>query len=358
MAETIIKRKIIKKKKPKKGNRKKKTATQKQKQRQKQTVIVNVFTGRGKKGLADKPLSLARQKQKDKVSALNTGGVSRQPLSVGNYNPSSNYFELEQRVQQSVKRSELMNAQVAQAQKRQKEREEAEEKKEYERTRVAERAEERRAEEKTEEVEEPTPTPRLSKNKQMRAKQRSRDTPISLPTEPPSFSQARDAIRASQYEQTKRFDPPTSDFDFHKNTKKDLDPPQRDIQKLIDAQAETPVKPPPPIAEPPPLPPAETPPPSPRSPPPIPREVMGASAEEPSPPPSFPPIQRGRGRQKGYKQLTKPMKDLKAELKSPPYNMTTTQINNFTGGAGWGEAQKVKELAISKGIKVERDFPN
>ena len=133
MAETIIKRKIIKKRK-KKGKKDKKTITQKQKQRQ--SVVVNVFTGRGKKGLVNKPLSIPRQKEKDRVSALNMGASRREPLSVGTYTPMANYYDLEQRVQQSVKRSELMNAQVLQAQKREKMRDEAEARRAYEKSQL------------------------------------------------------------------------------------------------------------------------------------------------------------------------------------------------------------------------------
>ena len=132
MAEVIVKRKIIKKQKKKK---KKKVKGIAQKQKQRQNVTVNVYTSNRVNGnKSNKPLSLARQKQKDNVSALTLGrsNVASQPLSIGSYSPSSNYFELEQRVQRGISQMELMNRQVQEAEKRRNLRESAEQRRAYE----------------------------------------------------------------------------------------------------------------------------------------------------------------------------------------------------------------------------------
>lgn len=84
MTDTIIKRKIIKK-------RKKRAKKIKPTQEQKQTQIINIYNPTK---LRSNPLSIRRQKEKDRISALQNSRVYR-PIAI---NQHVNSFEVEQRL--------------------------------------------------------------------------------------------------------------------------------------------------------------------------------------------------------------------------------------------------------------------
>jgi hypothetical protein len=108
MAEKIIKRKIIKRKK------KKKQPTQAQKQKQSVVIknIINIHKPRG----GNKPLSIAKQKEKDSKSALVLGGQSmRAPLNNPN---TSGMLDLADQVRASVRQQEIMNMRFRESERR------------------------------------------------------------------------------------------------------------------------------------------------------------------------------------------------------------------------------------------------
>ena len=102
MVETIIKRKIIKK-------RKKRAKKAKPTQEQKQTQIVNIYNS----GKLRNPIGIKRQKQKDKISALENRRIYR-PLAI---NQHVNSFEIEQRLYSKFADENRLN-QIAQQKER------------------------------------------------------------------------------------------------------------------------------------------------------------------------------------------------------------------------------------------------
>lgn len=102
MTETIIKRKIIKK-------RKKRAKKVKPTQEQKQTQIINIYNS----GKLRNPLGIKRQKAKDKISALQTSRVYR-PISI---NQHVNSFEVQERIYSKLADENRLN-QISQQRER------------------------------------------------------------------------------------------------------------------------------------------------------------------------------------------------------------------------------------------------
>jgi hypothetical protein len=102
MTETIIKRKIIKK-------RKKRAKKVKPTQEQKQTQIINIYNS----GKLRNPLGIKRQKAKDKISTLETRRVYR-PISI---NQHVNSFEVQERLYSKLADENRLN-QISQQRER------------------------------------------------------------------------------------------------------------------------------------------------------------------------------------------------------------------------------------------------